>query len=292
MKEGQSSRTAEAAAALRANHFQNAENPVFSDPFAFELTSQGWKALLSTSLTVKIMNSSIFNRSFGLLTGQVVGRSRYAEDQLHAAIERGVTQYVLVGAGLDSFTLRQAQQYPQLKIYEVDHPDTQAAKQKKLRQFGELPANVEFVAIDFEKESIADALVRSTFKQDQAAFFSWLGTTHYLEPETTLKTLASIAQIAAQGSEVVLDYSVDYRELEGIERLGTLFVSQFTRFLREPLKGQFRPKILHQAIEQMGYIVTEDLSGDGLTERYFHARPDHIRHTIATHMLHLRLQHA
>ena len=290
MKEGQSSRTAEAAAALRANHFQNAENPVFSDPFAFELTSQGWKALLSTPLTVKIMNSSIFNRSFGLLTGQVVGRSRYAEDQLHAAIERGVTQYVLVGAGLDSFTLRQAQQHPQLKIYEVDHPDTQAAKQSKLRQFGELPANVEFVAIDFEKESIADALARSSIKRDQAAFFSWLGTTHYLEPETTLNTLASIAQIAAQGSEVVLDYSIDYRELEGIERLGTLFVSQFTRFLKEPLKGQFRPKTLHQTAAQMGYQVIEDLSGDGLSERYFQARSDHIRHTIATHMLHLRLQ--
>lgn len=289
MKEGQSSRTAEAAAALRANHYQNAENPVFSDPFAFELTSKGWKKLLSTSLTVKVMNSAMFNRTFGLLTGQVVGRSRYAEDLLEHAIAKGIQQYVLVGAGLDSFTLRQAQKYPQLKIFEVDHPDTQAAKQSKLRQFGTLPANVEFVAIDFEKESIADALARSTFKQDQAAFFSWLGTTHYLEPQTTLNTLASIAQVAAQGSEVVLDYSVDYRELEGIERLGTLFVSQFTRFLKEPLKGQFRPKKLHQAVEQMGYIVTEDLSGEGLSERYFHARPDHIRHTIATHMLHLRL---
>ncbi|ENU91871.1 hypothetical protein F971_02964 [Acinetobacter vivianii] len=289
MKEGQSSRTAEAAAALRANHFQNAADPVFADPFAFELTSKGWKALLSTPLTVKLMNSSVFNRTLGLLTGQVVGRSRYAEDQLYAAIERGVEQYVLVGAGLDSFTLRQAQQFPQLKIYEVDHPDTQAEKQNKLRQLGELPVNVEFVAIDFEKESIADALARSSLKQDQAAFFSWLGTTHYLEPETTLNTLASIAKIAAQGSEVVLDYSIDYRELEGVERFGTLFVSQFTRFLKEPLKGQFRPKALHQAVTEMGYNVIEDLSGDGLSERYFHARPDHIRHTIATHMLHLQL---
>ncbi|ENX33786.1 hypothetical protein F889_02449 [Acinetobacter colistiniresistens] len=290
MKQGQSSRTAEAAAALRANHFQNANNPVFSDPFAFELTSRGWKKLLTTPLTVKVMNSPVFNRTLGLLTGQVVGRSRYAEDQLKAAIARGVTQYVLVGAGLDSFTLRQAQQHPQLKIFEVDHPDTQAAKQNKLQQLGELPENVEFVAIDFEKESIADALARSTFQQDHTAFFSWLGTTHYLEPETTLKTLASIVKIAARESEVVLDYSIDYRELDGIERLGTLFVSQFTRFLKEPLKGQFRPKVLHQAVTQMGYIVMEDLSGNGLSERYFHARPDHIRHTIATHMLHLRLQ--
>ena len=188
---------AEAAAALRANHFKNAKNPVFSDPFAFELTSKGWKKLLTTPLTVKVMNSSVFNRTLGLLTGQVVGRSRYAEDLLQQALLKGTQQYVLVGAGLDSFTLRQAQQYLNLQIFEVDHPDTQAAKQKKLNQFGEIPANVEFVAIDFEKESIADALARSGFKQDQAAFFSWLGTTHYLEPQTTLNTLQSIANIAA-----------------------------------------------------------------------------------------------
>ncbi|WP_109439925.1 class I SAM-dependent methyltransferase [Acinetobacter haemolyticus] len=290
MKDGQSSRTAEAAAALRANHLQNAENPVFSDPFAFELTSKGWKKLLTTPFTVKLMNSTVFNRTLGLLTGQVVGRSRYAEDLLEQAIQRGTQQYVLVGAGLDSFTLRQAQQYPNLRIFEVDHPDTQAAKQQKLKEFGEIPTNVEFVSIDFEKESIADALARSGFQQEQAAFFSWLGTTHYLEPQTTLHTLSSIAQIASEGSEVVLDYSIDYRELDGVERFGSLFVSQFTRFLKEPLKGQFRPKDLHQAVNEIGYQVIEDLSGDGLSQRYFHQRPDHIRHTIATHMLHLCLK--
>ena len=290
MKEGQSSRTAEAAAALRANHFQNAENPVFSDPFAFELTSKGWKKLLTTPLTVKVMNSSIFNRTLGLLTGQVVGRSRYAEDLLQQAMEAGIQQYVLVGAGLDSFTLRQAKKYPHLKIFEVDHPDTQAEKQKKLTQFDQVPTNVEFVAIDFEQESIAEALAKSNFQVEQPAFFSWLGTTHYLEPQTTLHTLKSISSIAAAKSEVVMDYSIDYRELSGVERFGSMFVSQFTRFLKEPLKGQFRPKALHQAVNQMGYQVAEDLSGDGLSERYFKNRADHIRHTIATHMLHLRLK--
>ncbi|ENU29974.1 hypothetical protein F991_02461 [Acinetobacter sp. CIP-A165] len=290
MKKGQSSRTAEAAAALRANHFLYASHPIFSDPYAFELTSSAWKKLLTTSLTAKVMNSSIFNRTLGLLTGQVVGRSRYAEDLLQQAIEQGIQQYVLVGAGLDSFTLRQTGQYPNLKIFEVDHPDTQVAKQKKLSEFGEIPTNVEFVAIDFEKESIAEALERSGFQQDRPAFFSWLGTTHYLEPKTTLNTLKSIAKIAASNSEIVLDYSIDYRELQGVERFGSLFVSQFTRFLKEPLLGQFRPKRLHQTVIQMGYDVVEDLSGDGLSERYFQDRPDRIRHTIATHMLHLRLQ--
>ncbi len=289
MKEGQSSRTAEAAAALRANHFQNTNNPVFSDPYAFELTSKGWKKLLSSPLIVKVMNSSVLNRTLGLLTGQVVGRSRYAEDLLDLAVQQNTQQYVLVGAGLDSFALRESHHYPTLKIFEVDHPDTQAAKQSKLKKLGELPSTVEFVSINFEKESISEALARSRYVRKTPAFFSWLGTTHYLKPDTTLQTLKSIAEFAANGSEVVLDYSTDFQELNGIERLGSMGVAQFTHLLKEPLLGQFKPRDLHQAVEQMGFEVIEDLSGKAITERYFNARTDEIRHTSATRLLHLRL---
>lgn len=290
MKKGQSSRTALAAAALRANHFQNTSDPVFADPYAFELTSKGWQKLLRSPQLIRLMNSSAFNQTLGLLSGQVVARSRYAEDLLQQALTRQINQYVLVGAGLDSFALRQNKHYPNLKIFEVDHPDTQATKQHKLRQLGNVPANVEFVAIDFEKESLADALARSSYQQTAPGFFSWLGTTHYLKPQTTLNILKSIASFAAPSSEVVLDYSIHYQELQGIERLGSFAVSQFIRFLKEPLIGQFRPAVLHQAVEKMGFDVIEDLSGRAITERYFNQRPDHIQHTSATHLLHLRLR--
>ncbi|CAI3142150.1 hypothetical protein MWMV17_MWMV17_02234 [Acinetobacter calcoaceticus] len=289
MKEGQSSRTAEAAAALRANHFKNTVSPVFSDPYAFELTSRSWKKLLSSPLLVKLMNSAVLNRTLGLLTGQVVGRSRYAEDLLDQAVQQNTQQYVLVGAGLDSFALRESHHYPTLKIFEVDHPDTQAAKQAKLKKLGNIPASVEFVAINFEKESISEALARSLYERSTPAFFSWLGTTHYLNPQTTLQTLKSIAEFAANASEVVLDYSTDFQELTGIERLGSMGVAQFTHLLKEPLLGQFKPTDLHRAVEQMGFEVVEDLSGEAITERYFNGRIDEIRHTSATRLLHLRL---
>ncbi|MGN2482871.1 class I SAM-dependent methyltransferase [Acinetobacter calcoaceticus] len=289
MKEGQSSRTAEAAAALRANHFKNTVSPVFSDPYAFELTSKGWKKLLSSPLLVKLMNSAVLNRTLGLLTGQVVGRSRYAEGLLDQAVQQNTQQYVLVGAGLDSFVLRESHHYPTLKIFEVDHPDTQAAKKAKLKKLGNIPASVEFVAINFEKESISEALTRSLYERSAPAFFSWLGTTHYLHPQTTLQTLKSIAEFAANASEVVLDYSTDFQELTGIERLGSMGVAQFTHLLKEPLLGQFKPTDLHHAVEQMGFEVVEDLSGEAITERYFSARVDEIRHTSATRLLHLRL---
>lgn len=289
MKEGQSSRTALAAAALRANHFQNTADPVFADPYAYALTSRAWQKLLRSPLLLTVMNSSILNRTLGLLSAQVVGRSRYAEDLLQQALARQINQYVLVGAGLDSFALRQNPHSPDLKIFEIDHPDTQATKRQKLQQLGTVPATVEFVAIDFEKESLADALARSSYQQTEPGFFSWLGTTHYLEPQTTLKTLESIASFAAPGSEVVLDYSIHYQELQGVERVGCFAVSKFTQFLNEPLFGQFRPAQLHQAVEKMGFEVVEDLSGAAISARYFNQRADHIRHTSATHLLHLRL---
>lgn len=293
MKAGRVSRTAEAAAALRANHHLNAHDPVFSDAYAYAMTNARWRLLLKNSLFCKTMNSSFMNKSLGKLTGQVVGRSRYSEDLLQQAIEKDhLQQYVIVGAGLDSFVLRLAEHYPQLKIFEVDHPDTQKTKIEKLKQISkskQLPANVEFVSIDFEKEKLSDALLRSTYDTKTPTFFSWLGTTHYLQPETTLATLQNIATFASSNSEIVMDYSVDYKTLKGLERVGAQFVVQFTRCMKEPLLGAFMPKVLHQKVERMGYRVVEDLSGVGITERYFNQRPDHIRHTHASHLIHLQI---
>ena len=290
MKAGRISRTAEAAAALRANHHQNSSNPVFSDPYAFEMTNARWKFLLKNDLFRKTLNSTLMNQTFGKLTGQVVGRSRYTEDLLLHAIEKNhIQQYVLVGAGLDSFILRLAEKFPNLKIFEVDHPDTQKTKIHKLKKLGTIPNNVEFVSIDFEKEKLSDALLRSQYHATEKAFFSWLGTTHYLTPETTLGTLQNIASIAASGSELVMDYSLDYHQLRGIERYGAFALTHFTRFLKEPLIGAFSSLELHQAVEKMGYIVAEDLSGIDITQRYFHQRADYIQHTTASQLIHLRL---
>ena len=290
MKAGRISRTAEAAAALRANHHQNSSNPVFSDPYAFEMTNGRWRKLLSNPIFCKFLNSAPLNQSLGRLTAQVVGRSIYAEDWLLEALDRGeILQYVLVGAGLDSFVLRMAEQYPELKIFEVDHPDTQKIKIHKLKKLGTIPSNVEFVSIDFEKEKLSEALLRSSYDNKMPAFFSWLGTTHYLKPETTLATLQNIASIAHSNSEVVMDYSIDYKQLQGIERIGSFAIAQFTRFLKEPLIGTFTSEHLHQTVEKMGYVVLEDLSGTEITKRYFHQRADQIRHTQATHLIHLQI---
>ena len=289
MKAGQRSRTADGAAALRASHTLYAKEPLFSDPYALALTSSGWQKIIRHPLLHRFTLPRRLN-PVGLLIGQVVGRARYAEDQLELAIKHGVKQFVLVGAGLDSFVLRRGHDFPELQVFEVDHPDTQAGKKSQLAKLGDIPNNVEFVPINFEQESIAHALDRSTYQRDQIGFFSWLGTTHYLEPQTTLNTLKAIAEFAAAGSEVVFDYSIPYHRLKGFERLGSYALSHFTDSMSEPLIGQFIPEMLHQTLDLMGYEVLEDLSGSEQDARYFQQRTDHVRATAATHLIHIRLR--
>lgn len=288
MKNGRASNTAQAAAALRANHLQNASSPVFSDPFAVHMTNPFWKYVLKAPFASKLLNTKLSNLTLGRLTGQVVARSRYAEDLLLQAVqEKNIQQYVIVGAGLDSFSLRLAAQFPALKVFEVDHPATQNFKIKTLQRAGSPPSNVEFVSINFELESLSTALNSSSFNPAQPAFFSWLGTTHYLSPQTTLATLANIASISAAHSELVLDYSIPYRTLSGLERFGSQAVAQFTQLLKEPLIGAFEPAQLHSALQDMGFKLLEDLSGKAITQKYFQNRTDHIQHTHATHLLHI-----
>ncbi|MCW8038816.1 MULTISPECIES: class I SAM-dependent methyltransferase [Acinetobacter] len=289
MKKESASQTAQAAAAIRA--YDNLANrpPIFHDAYALMMTSPAWRLLLSNKALMRVFQTQSFRHTFGLLVMQVATRSLYSEDWLFEALDRGVKQYVMIGAGLDSFALRAAAHYPDVKIYELDHPDTQALKIKTLSQLGEIPANVEFVPINFEAEKISDALQRSSYDVKELGFFSWLGTTHYLKPETTLSTLRDLAAFAASESEVVFDYSIPYQNLQGIERLGTMLLSQVTHLLNEPIIGFFNTQQLHDLMWDLRYLVVEDLSGKDITERYLASRKNGMRHTDAAHLIRLQI---
>ena len=290
MQAGHRSRTADAAAALRASHTLYARDPVFSDPFALQLTSARWRFLIGNRLMHALLLRRVL-RALAPITGQILARSRYAEECLVAALARGMTQYVIVGAGLDSFALRRSDLAHQLQVFEVDHPDTQRAKRARLADLGlPLPANLEYAAVDFERESIVEGLARSRYRKDQPAFYSWLGTTHYLKPDTTLATLKAIAACSAPGSNVVLDYSLPREMLSVTDQLGSRWLARYTRRSGEPLIGQFVPDTLHAQARQLGWEVVEDLSGSAQTARYFAGRNDGLKPTAATHLLHLRLK--
>jgi len=291
MKAGQASKTAETAAAFRASHTLYAEPRILEDSYALSLTGWYWRLALSNRFTHWL----IFNRLLKRLSpviAQVVVRSRYAEDNLATAMKRGIDQYVIISAGLDSFSLRRPQsETSTLRILELDHPDTQASKRARLQHLNvPLPTTLEFVGIDFECQSISTALAVSGYRRGAPAFFSWLGTTHYLTHQATTGTLLSIAEYAAPGSEIVLDYSVPPESLDADKHPELRLVAKLAEQMGEPLIGAIEPSVLHSAVTAMGYDILEDLSGEDQDARYFFDRRDRLSPTSACRLLHLRLK--
>ncbi len=224
------------------------------------------------------------------VVAQVLGRSRFAEDALASAMGRGINQYVIVGAGLDSYALRRSDAAGQLRIFEIDHPDSQRAKRRRLGSLDiALPARLEFVAIDFELQELSEAMKGSSYRRDTPAFYSWLGTTHYLTPQATLSTLGSIARCAAPGSEVVLDYSVPRGLIDPDKLRDLLWVEILARRMGEPLIGNLDPVLLHAGVAELGYEIVEDLAAPEQARRFFSSRTDGLEPTPACRLLHLRL---
>ena len=201
MLEFQPSHTALATAYLRAAHqLLDAPPRVLEDPLAL--------ALLGADAAARIRAEEARYRSPGAqqLRARVVLRARYAEDRLADAVRRGIVQYVVLGAGLDTFALRQPAWAASLRIVEIDHPNTQGYKRELLaRARIAVPANTSFAAIDFERESLLEGLARHGVLREQKTFFSWLGVTMYLAEAAIDSALQSMGAFAA-GSELVLTF--------------------------------------------------------------------------------------
>jgi methyltransferase (TIGR00027 family) len=167
MKESQPSRTALAAAVHRAAHQTLEGGRIFSDPFASKiLGSEGAKLLAEEAADPSQRPMRLF----------IAARSRFAEDRLAAAVSRGVRQAVILGAGLDTFALRNPHAELGLHIFEVDHPSTQQWKKRQLSEAGiDTPPWLTLTPVDFERQDLLTELARSGFAPSKPAFFHWLG---------------------------------------------------------------------------------------------------------------------
>jgi len=146
-----------------------------------------------------------------------VARSRFAEDHLAQAVTRGVRQYVVLGAGLDTFAYRNP--FSHMQVFEVDFPATQEWKRERLEAASiAIPTTLTFAPVDFEKDTLADGLLSAGFKASEPAFFSWLGVTPYLAEETVLATLRWIASSCSQNG-VAFDYAVPRASLNFLNRM-------------------------------------------------------------------------
>jgi methyltransferase (TIGR00027 family) len=206
----------------------------------------------------------------------IVARSRFAEDELAAAVARGATQCVILGAGLDTFAYRNPFHAEQLRVFEVDHPATQAWKRKRLASGGiAIPESLAYAPVNFETESLADGLAAAGFDSSRVTFFSWLGVTPYLTRVAMFSTLEFIVA-RPQGSGVVFDYA---RPRSSVGFLGRLaFDAMARRVARagEPFQLFFDSAELERELRALGFTSVEDLGSDEVNARYFRDRRDHL----------------
>src|SRR5437763_15994596 len=173
MQEGQGNRTAERVAQRRAAHQVRDRPLVFDDPLALRVIHpEVARELRGNPPTGETSKLALYLRAFFVM------RSRFAEDELAGAVARGVRQYVVLGAGFDTFAYRNP--FPELRVFEVDHPATQATKRQRLGASGiDIPSSLTFVPIDFTMTRLDDALRGAGFDATTPAFFSWLGVVPY-----------------------------------------------------------------------------------------------------------------
>jgi methyltransferase (TIGR00027 family) len=276
---GRPSRTAQGAALMRAAHQLLDEPRVFTDPFALRVIGEDAEESLRDDPQRFARRPSL--RAFIAL------RSRYAEDRLASAVARGVEQYVLLGAGLDTFAYRNP--HTRLKVFEVDHPATQRWKRERTHEAGlQVPRALRFAPVDFETETLAEGLARAGFDADRPALFSMLGVAIYLTRGALLQTLDFVGA-SAPGSEIVFDYSVPSSSLTHSQRLAREMSAKRAAELGEPWLTYFEPAALATDLTDLGFSLVKDLGATEANATYFANREDGLRVTGSARMMAARV---
>jgi len=270
------SRTALAAASHRAAHQLLDKGSIFPDPFAVAIIGRP-PADIARDAEARPAGRGM--RWF------IAARSKFAEAKLAEAVtERGVTQLVVLGAGLDTYAYRNPFE-GRLKVFEVDHPATQAWKRERLDAAGiTLPASLVFAPVNFETDTLMDGLARAGFDPAQRTFFTWLGVVPYLTKAAIQSTLGAIAGLAG-GAEVVFDYSdppgmlspeMAKHQKERAERVAAL---------GEPFLSYFEPADLHALLAGLGLVKTDDLNPRDIVSRLIGADPGENARTRGGHVI-------
>jgi methyltransferase (TIGR00027 family) len=274
------SATAWRVAVGRAAH-QFFDNPrVFDDPLALRIV--GADAQRKTPETFFTDRYEPSHRST-LLRAILAVRSRIAEDELAAAVTRGVRQYVLLGAGLDTFAYRNP--YSDLRVFEVDHPATQAWKRKILRRAGiSEPDSLTFVPVDFARQTAIDGLVAAGFDRSAPAIFAWLGVTMYLQDDVVYSVLRTIAALPP-ASGVVFDYALVRSEMSLMGRLAVWIINRRLSRIGEPWITFFSPAALTAKLRSLGFHDLRNLGPRDLNAAYFSGRSDGLRVSSVAHVM-------
>ena len=284
MIENRESVTAKLCSFARAYHSNFEHHKIFDDGLAFsimgndEFEETGW--LIQHNFDVsKEKHRYHFNRAavHPVLTRYImpipISRIAFAEAELASFIKKHpVCQYVICGAGMDSFSFRNSN--PNVRVFEVDHPDTQKYKKEKIVRLGwKIPENVSFVSVDFSKDDMAERLIENGFDPNLPAFFAVLGVLYYLTPSVFEGTLENISTVSGAYAEIVFDYPDETTFLpQAASRIRELLF--ITEKLGEEMRHGYSTAEIGNALNKNGFVLSIHKTPEDIQELYFSNRTD------------------
>ncbi|MFE3193379.1 class I SAM-dependent methyltransferase [Nocardia sp. NPDC059240] len=271
MQNGEPSRTALGAARYRADHQKLDGASIFRDPLAAAVI-----ASTGESADRLLPSDGLDDGARRRMRLFIAARSRYTEDALAEAYRVGVRQAVILGAGLDTFAYRNP--HSGLRVFEVDHPDTQAWKRRVLAETGiGIPPSVSYLGVDFEVDTLESALAAGDFNPEQPVFVIWLGVTVYLTRAAIAATLHTIGGLAP-GSELVFDYGVPFPALTPEQQAAADARDRRLAAIGERWISFFTPEEIAVELKQANLEVLEDLGPAATSTRYLGTPPGPERH--------------
>jgi methyltransferase (TIGR00027 family) len=255
-------------AAARSLYREDPQPWVLEDSFALGLAGHAGMSMLD------LIRARLSRDQLMAFSRWVCVRSRVVEDLVQRALSQGVQQYVILGAGLDSFAYRRVDLLDRLRVFEVDHHATQRWKRQRLEQLSiPMPKNLVFAPVDFESESLVDRLVASGFQADAPAVFSWIGVTMYLTTDAIRKTLRAVAS-CGKGSRMALTYNQPTSTLDALSRTITDTLAETIGQAGEPFISLFTPEAAQALMSEEGFRDIQDYGADEARRDYFQGRED------------------
>ncbi|MCC0647282.1 class I SAM-dependent methyltransferase [Clostridioides sp. ZZV15-6598] len=288
MKKNQASLTSLISSFGRAYHSQFDKPKIFNDTIAIKLmTTEEYNQITDYMISgLGFFNSdkeNEFDDSKEILKWVVqtqveptpIARARYCEDKLKDSIAHGIEQYVILGAGMDTFAYRNLDLSDNVQIFEVDHPDTQNFKIDRVNMAGlDIPKNLHYVPMDFTQDILFDELKRYGFSTEKRTFFSWLGVTYYLSSEQNINMLNTISAISPKGSLIIFDYADENLFKSNIKRVKNMVT--LAQGCGEPMKSCYSYDELKHLLNENNFSLTEHLTSDAIEKKFFDNRNDYL----------------
>ncbi len=239
--------------------------PVFSDEMGAKIIAEeNWKNRPDMGAD--------FSKS---MRASIVGRARLIEDLVEERFNQGVNQYVILGAGLDTFAFRRVELASQMQVFEVDQPGPQAWKRKRLLELGmTAPSGLHFVPVDFEAgQSWWDELIKAGFDKSKSAIIVSTGVSMYLSKDANVATLKQVARLAPNSS-FAMTFMLALDLLEPKERSMMEFVMNKAKESGTPFVSLFKPEDIVSLAISTGFKEAKYVSAREIFERYFAGRTD------------------